>query len=346
VISIRFHRIVQLADSRDHGRATGQAKTVKPFLWGNCALAGPTISDYSQIMADDDIQRIRAFNRTVTRRLGVLNDRYLGRNRPLVESRLLFEIGPEGTSVRDLRARLGLDSGFLSRLLRKLERKGLARTSRRAADDARVRFASLTKSGLVELRRINALSDNLAKSMLGTLTREQSIRLVESMSQVERLLRSSSVEVTRTEPSSADATHCFAQYVAELSVRFREGFSRNAAGWSDADECDFLPPKGCLLVASLFGEPVGCGALRTLGPGVGEIKRMWVAPSARGLGIARRVLRELERVAKQRRLRAIRLDTNEALTEAQQLYRSSGYREIERFNDNPYADYWLEKTLL
>ena len=99
-------------------------------------------------------------------------------------------------------------------------------------------------------------------------------------------------------------------------------------------------------MASLFGEPVACGALRTLGAGVGEIKRMWVAPSARGLGIARRLLRELERVAKQHRLRAIRLDTNDSLTEAQQLYRSSGYREIERFNDNPYADHWFEKTLL
>lgn len=304
-----------------------------------------TISDYSQIMSME-IQRIRSFNRTVTLRLGVLNERYLGRDRPLVESRLLFEIGAEGASVRDLRARLGLDSGFVSRLLRKLERKGLARTSQRTADDARVRFASLTKSGRVELRRINALSDNLAKSMLETLSREQSIRLVESMSHVDRLLKASSVEVARTDPSSPDARHCFTQYAAELSSRFRTGFSPNAAGWSDVDERDFVPPRGCLLVASLFGEPVGCAALRTLGPGVGEIKRMWVAPAARGLGIARRVLRELERVAKQNRLRAIRLDTNDSLTEAQQLYRSSGYREIERFNDNPYADYWFEKTLL
>src|SRR5579872_4097908 len=102
-----------------------------------------------------DLQRIRSFNRTVTQRLGALNERYLGRNRPLVESRLLFEIGQKGASPRDLRARLGLDSGFLSRLLRSLERKGLARTSKRAAEDGRVRFASLTRPGLLELRRIN-----------------------------------------------------------------------------------------------------------------------------------------------------------------------------------------------
>ena len=67
-----------------------------------------------------EIQQIRAFNRTVTRRLGVLNEKYLGRDRPLAESRLLFEIGSEGAEVRELRARLGLDSGFLSRMLRTL----------------------------------------------------------------------------------------------------------------------------------------------------------------------------------------------------------------------------------
>lgn len=306
-------------------------------------LADVQISDYSQTMGTQ-IQRIRSFNRTITQRLGVLNERYLGRDRPLVESRLLFEIGTEGASVRCLRARLGLDSGFMSRILRQLERKGLAKTSRRAADDGRVRFASLTKSGVLELQRIDALSDDLAKSMLEPLTPEQSMRLVESMSEVERLLRASSVELARTDPSSPDATRCFARYFAELSSRFRTGFDRNATGWSDVDERDFVPPKGCLLVASLFGEAVGCGALRTLAPGVGEIKRMWVAPTARGLGIARRVLHELERVARQRRLRAIRLDTNASLTEAQQLYRSLGYREIERFNDNPYADYWFEKS--
>ena len=288
-----------------------------------------------------EIDRIRSFNRTVTQRLGVLNDRYLGRDRPLVESRLLFEIGTEGGSVRDLRARLGLDSGFLSRLLRALERKGLATTARSASRDGRMRFARLTKLGRAELRRIDVLSDDLAKSMLGALTPEQASRLIESMSEVERLLRASSVDLVRAAPSSAEATRCFEQYVAELSSRFRTGFDSSTAGTSS----DFIPPKGCFLVASLLGDPVGCGALRTLGTGVGEIKRMWVAPSARGLGIARRLLRNLEQIAARRKLRVIRLDTNASLTEAQKLYRSCGYKEIERFNDNPYADYWFEKRL-
>ncbi len=77
----------------------------------------------------------------------------------------------------------------------------------------------------------------------------------------------------------------------------------------------------------------------------GEIKRVWTAPSARGVGVARRMLRALESSARAMRLKALRLDTNRALTEAHALYRKEGFREIARFNDNPYADHWFEKRL-
>jgi DNA-binding MarR family transcriptional regulator/GNAT superfamily N-acetyltransferase len=290
-----------------------------------------------------EIEQIRTFNRTVTRRLGVLNEKYLGRDRPLAESRLLFEIGPQGAPVRNLRERLGLDSGFLSRMLRNLERKGLAATQRRARDDGRVRFTRLTRSGRAELRRINALSDDLAQSMLKPLTGEQARRLVAAMSEVERLLRASSVEIASSAPSSPDAERCLDQYFAELARRFRGGYDRSLDG--AAEVRDYVPPRGSLVVARLFGEPVGCGALRTLEPRVGEIKRMWIAPGARGLGLGRRLLNELERVARRRGLRAIRLDTNDSLKEALRLYRSSGYREIGRYNDSPYAHHWFEKAL-
>jgi DNA-binding MarR family transcriptional regulator len=290
-----------------------------------------------------EVQQIRTFNRTVTRRLGVLNEKYLGRNRPLAESRLLFEIGPKGAPVRELRARLGLDSGFLSRMLRTLEHKGLAATERRSHDDGRVRFAHLTRSGITELRRINALADDLAESMLTPLTAEQARRLVAAMSEVERLLRASSVEIAPGAPSSPDAQRCLDQYFEELGRRFRGGYDRSLDG--AAEVRDFLPPRGLLLIARLFGEPVGCGGLRVLEPRVGEIKRMWIAPGARGLGIGRRLLSELERMARRRGLHRLRLDTNQSLKEALRLYRSSGYREIGPYNDNPYAHHWFEKAL-
>ena len=289
------------------------------------------------------VEQIRTFNRTVTRRLGVLNERYLGRDRPLVESRLLFEIGATGASVRELRTRLGLDSGFLSRLLRALERKGLMTAARRSADDGRVRFARLTRAGVAELRRVNTLSDELAQSMLATLTEDQGRRLVAAMSEVERLLRASSVEIAVEDPSSPDAQQCLERYFDELAARFRGGYDRDTDHSAEVGE--FAPPKGCMLIARLLGDPVGCGALRAAEPGVAEIKRMWVAPQARGLGLGRRLLGELERVAARNKARVVRLDTNSALTEALQLYRSCGYREIQAFNASPYAHHWFEKVL-
>ena len=293
-----------------------------------------------------DVQGIRAFNRTVVQRLGVLNEKYLGRDRPYVESRLLFEIGRNGADVRALRERLGMDSGFLSRLLRALERKGLA-VARPSEADRRVKVVRLSRSGLAELRRIDTLSDKLARSMLEPLSEKQAQRLLAAMSEVEGLLRASSVEIAPADPAGREARYCLEQYFAEIDARFTGGFDldRDRSHDGSHDAFDFGPPRGCMLVARLFGEPMGCGALRLQEPGIGEIKRMWISPRARGLGLGRRLLSELERVAARRRLRAIRLDTNESLTEALRLYRSAGYREIPRFNDNPYAHHWFEKAL-
>lgn len=290
----------------------------------------------------DEVEKIRSFNRTVTRRLGVLNERYLGRDRPLVESRLLYEIGAGGASVRELRLRLGLDSGFASRLLRGLERKKLVRTEP-AGVDGRVRIARLTRSGLAELERINSLSDDLARSMLAPLEREQAQRLVAAMAEVDLLLCAASIEFEEADPRAAEAESCLQKYYAELAARFPNGFELHADDAPPAEE--FLPPGGCMLVARLFGEPVGCGVMRTLAPGVGEIKRMWLSPQVRGLGLGRRLLRELERAAAARKLSIVRLDTNGSLAEALRLYRASGYREIPRYNDNPYAQHWFEKSL-
>lgn len=289
-----------------------------------------------------DIQHVRTFNRTVAQRLGMLSEKYLGRDRPYVESRVLYEIGIDGSTVRDLRTRLGLDSGFLSRLLRRLERKGLAVT-RPCAADRRVRRVQLSRSGKTELRRLNAGADKLAQTMLQPLSKSQVQRLVASMTQVECLLRASSVEIAPADASDPAARTCLKRYFAELDARFRNGFDPARGGPADDDE--YAPPHGRFVIARLFDKPIGCAALRTLRPGIGEIKRMWISPEARRLGIGRRLLAELECLAKRHRMRKIRLDTNATLKEALRLYRSTGYREIPRFNDNPYAQHWFEKRL-
>jgi DNA-binding MarR family transcriptional regulator/GNAT superfamily N-acetyltransferase len=285
---------------------------------------------------------IRGFNRTVTQRIGALNTRYLGRKRPLVESRLLFEIGADGVPVRDLRARLGLDSGFVSRTLRSLERQGLVRTVQPAGGDGRIRVAQLTTAGRTELRKINILSDDLARSVLAPLSADQGERLITAMAEVDRLLQASAVELRIERPSTREAKWCLNRYFKELAARFRNGFDPSLDG---TPASEFAPPQGRFLVARLYEQPIGCAALRLCDRRTGEIKRLWVAPPARGLGVARRMVRELESIARSCRLQTIRLDTNESLTEARALYTSCGYREVEPFNNNPYAHHWFEKPV-
>jgi len=151
------------------------------------------------------------------------------------------------------------------------------------------------------------------------------------------------IELSPEDPESPDALGCLERYFAELAVRFEGGFDPGRGG--AAADRDMVPPTGLFLVARRSGEPVGCAGLKLHRDGIAEIKRMWVAPAARGLGLARRMLRELEAHARRAGASALRLDTNGALKEAQAFYRREGFSEISRFNDNPYAHHWFEKGL-
>src|SRR5580658_4241202 len=109
-------------------------------------------------METDHIGCVRSFNRSVTQRIGALNSSFLDLGRPLGEARLLYEIGPDGRDVGVLREKLGLDSGYLSRLLRSLERQGLVRT-RRGAGDGRGRHVAPTPNGIEEMAEYERRSD-------------------------------------------------------------------------------------------------------------------------------------------------------------------------------------------
>ncbi len=144
-------------------------------------------------------------------------------------------------------------------------------------------------------------------------------------------------------PDSDDAALCMHAYFAELRTRFTDGFDPDAGAASP--DTAMAPPTGMFLVARLDGTPVGCGGVKLLQPGIGEIKRMWIAPHLRGIGLSRHLLAAIEDHARLLGFAAVRLDTNRALTEARALYARTGYREIGRYNDNPYADHFFEKTL-
>jgi DNA-binding MarR family transcriptional regulator/GNAT superfamily N-acetyltransferase len=288
------------------------------------------------------VAAVRRFNRVVTQRVGALHDAYLSRGRPLGQDRVLWEIGPDGCDVRSLRGRLDLDSGYVSRLLRSLQQAGLVRVEPSEAD-GRVRIARLTADGLAERRLLDERSDELAESILEPLDPRQRERLVSAMDEVTRLLTASMVRVEVTDPRLPAAQYCLAEYFAELGRRFDTGF--DPARSISADHAELTPPAGLLLMATLHAEPVGCGALKLHGADAAEIKRMWVSPDARGLGLGRRLLAELERTAAAHHAPAVRLETNRTLTEAIALYRSTGYQEVPAFNTEPYAHHWFEKPL-
>src|SRR5262245_34057459 len=162
------------------------------------------------------VNRVRHFNRTVTEGIGVLDGHFMGRDRPVGEARILWEIGSNGVEVRALRVRLGLDSGYVSRVLRSLERHKLIRV-RASGADRRVRHASLTKAGVAERAELNRRSDALASRILEPLNQRQRARLLDAMHDVERLIEASMIQFAVEDAMSADAQWCLSQYFAELN---------------------------------------------------------------------------------------------------------------------------------
>ena len=228
------------------------------------------------------VATVRRFSRVVTQRLGALNDEYLARPRPLGASRVLYEVGEAGADARTLRSRLGLDSGYLSRLLRRLEEEHLV-TVEHDPDDRRVRVVRLTEAGRAERAELDRRSDELARTLLDHLDQGQRGRLIDAMATVERLLTAQLVEIAAEDPTSEAARFCLRSYFAELDTRFDDGFDPDMSIRAEADD--------------------EAGAT------------------------------------------AVRLETNQRLTEAIGLYRSSGYREVSAFNDEAYAHHWFEKVL-
>src|SRR4051794_855428 len=189
--------------------------------------------------------QVRSFNRIVTQRVGALNDRFLQLDRPLAMSRLLWEIGTEGGEVVMLRARLGMDSGQMSRMLRALEAEGLV-TLTPSGVDGRVRVARLTEEGLRERAVLDERSDELATAILEPLDAAQRTELVTAMRTVERLVTTSLVELREVDSDSRDAQRCLRAYVAELNRRAPErGFDPHTGATAEPHEV--RPPRGAFV---------------------------------------------------------------------------------------------------
>jgi len=291
-------------------------------------------------MDAEAIARVRRFNRAVTVEVGALDTSFLGRGRPLGAARVLNSIGRGISDVARLRESLGLDSGLASRLLRGLEDEGLVETIPHP-DDARRRVARLTRAGRREFKAYERLSEAQAGAILERHPRPES--LLAAMDLIAAALQRERTVVEVADPRSEPAVACLRAYYGELARRFASGFDVSRS--RDPEAADMVPPRGTFLLAWSDCLPVGCVALKGGGSGAAEVKRLWVAPAERGLGLARRLMEAAEDAARELRIRVLRLDTNSALPEAIALYRKTGWVEIPRFNDDPYPDVFFEKRV-
>ena len=143
------------------------------------------------------------------------------------------------------------------------------------------------------------------------------------------------------DPASGPARWAMEQYFAEIAAQF--GFETGSA--LDDAAAAYSPPRGVFVLAGPDEAPLACGALQYLDEERGEVKRMWVHRDWRGAGLGGRLLRHLEATAVDLGGSRVVLDTHRVLAEAVALYERAGYREIERYNDNPYAQAWFEKRV-
>lgn len=292
-------------------------------------------------MQADAIALIRRFNRAVTREVGALDNSFLGRGRPLGAARVLHLMGTDGTDITLIRERLGLDSGLLSRLLRSLEAEELAELTTDPADRRR-RIARLTAKGRAEMQAYDALNDERANR---TLTRagKQQDQLLGAMNLIATILLQDQVDIRDADANQPAALACLAAYYQILRDKI-PGVTPQMVSLPLSDPEKYRPPHGAFLIAWSDDMPIGCVSLRPLAPNIGEVKRLWVDPAARGQGLARRLMTAIEDKARALGQTRLHLDTNSALHEAVTLYRASGWTDIAPYTTFP-GDCWFGKDL-
>jgi DNA-binding MarR family transcriptional regulator/GNAT superfamily N-acetyltransferase len=289
----------------------------------------------------DAIARLRRFNRVVTCEIGALDTSYLGRGRPLGAARVLQLVRTEGTDVAELRQRLDLDTGLLSRLLRSLESEGLIEVSPDPADRRR-RIARLTPAGLAEWQVYDALGYAKAQTVLEHAGHRRDA-LIEAMDLIATVMLKEDVTIRDADPLDPAAHACVQAYY-RLLLETVPGITPEMVALPLADPDRYRAPDGAFLVAWSDDLPIGCVSLRRLGPRLAEVKRLWVHPHARGQGLGLRLMRAIEGRARDLGYAHANLDSNTALVPAITLYRTDGWTEIAPYTSAP-ANIWMTKRL-
>ena len=280
------------------------------------------------------IAAVRRFNRYYTRQIGVLRKTFLDSPYSLGEARVLYEIASCGAPMaRDISRSLDLDPGYLSRVLRNFEKRGLIR-KRTSAKDGRQSHLTLTPRGRKSFTPLDARSQRATAAMLAKLAPADQARLIAAMTTIETLLEGQIQEPARQQkyilrpPRPGD----FGWIVKRNAELYAQDY-----GWLEPFEgvcaqivADFVnkydESREHGWIAEIAGEKVGAVMLANDGDGVARFRLLFVEPEARGLGIGVRLVDEAIRFARGAGYRKITLWTHSVLTAARHIYQSAGFK--------------------
>ena len=293
------------------------------------------------------IDAVRRFNRFYTRRIGALQQGYMGSPFPLPQARVLYEIGQRGASTAsELGADLDLDLGYLSRLLQGLRRQGLVHGEAAKEDARRVRL-SLTAKGRKAWQVLDGRSRELVAGMLGELAAPEQERLVGALQAVESVLGRKEGKIVLRAPRPGDmgwVIHAHGRlYAAEYG--WDERFEALVAGIAKDFVEKLDASRERCWIAEMDGAPVGCVFAVQASKSVAKLRLLLVEPRARGQGLGRRLVEECIGFAREKGYRKLGLWTQSNLAEARRIYAATGFRKVkeekhQEFGVKLTGEYW------
>lgn len=282
------------------------------------------------------VERVRGFNRFYTRQIGILNEGFLESPFSLTEVRVLYELSVrDKTSATDLRGELGVDAGYLSRILRAFQRRGLIQRKTARADARRTEL-SLSTRGRAEFARLEARQRTDVARMLGRLTPKARALLLDRMQSVERILAADA------SPTTTAAVTLRSHRPGDIGwITHRQAvLYHQEYGWGERYEAliarimaefieNFDPRNERCWVAERDGEIIGSIFCVRKSRAVAKLRLLYVEPAARGLGLGTRLVDECIAFARARGYRTLTLWTNSVLHDARRIYERKGFVLVE-----------------
>jgi len=298
---------------------------------------------------DSRIEAVRAFNRFITRHIGALNEGLLASSFSLTECRILYELAHRpGVTASELGRDLALDPGYLSRLLRSFRERGLV-TASAAENDARRQELRLTETGDRAFAPLNERSRAEVAAVLAPLAEADQARLIEAMHTIETLIgeRRPAAPTIVLRPHRPGDMGWIVHRHAALYAReygFDDGFEALVAEIASNFIRNFDPTCERCWMAERDGEPVGSVSVVRLDETTAKLRLLYVEPSARGLGIGRRLVDEAVAFARAAGYRRMMLWTIDFLTAARKIYEIGGFTLVERTPNHAFGRDMVDET--